>query len=105
MHVQVVTFNLSGISKQEYEKLCDQLAPAFSDMPGLLTKLWLAGEGSNTYGGVYLWRDKASYEAYLESDVFKGVGSHPGFSNVESAVYGILESPSAITGAMALASA
>ena len=105
MHVQVVTFHLSGLSKQEYEELCDQLAPAFSAMPGLITKVWLADDESNTYGGVYLWRDRASYDAYLESDIFKGVGSHPSFSNVESAVYGILDSPSAITGAMALASA
>ena len=105
MHVQVVTFNLSGISKQEYEELCDHLAPAFSAMPGLITKVWLADEETNTYGGVYLWQDRASYDAYLESDIFKGVGSHPGFSNVESAAYGILDSPSAITGAMALAGA
>jgi heme-degrading monooxygenase HmoA len=103
MHVQIVTFNLKGTSKQEYEELCDQLAPAFGAMPGLITKVWLADDETTTYGGVYLWRDEAAYDAYVASDIFKGVGSHPGLSNVDSKAYGILESPSAVTRALAFA--
>jgi hypothetical protein len=103
MQVQIVTFNLNGITKEQYEDLCNQLAPAFAAMRGLIAKVWLADDQANSYGGVYLWRDNAAYETYLQSDIFKGIGSHTGLSNVNSMVYGILEAPSAVTRALELA--
>ena len=38
MHIQVINFNLEGITRAEYEAVCDELAGAFSELPGLISK-------------------------------------------------------------------
>jgi len=52
--------------------VCDGLASTFATMPGLISKVWLADPATNTYGGVYTWRDRRSYE-----DFTKGISSRP----------------------------
>ena len=34
MRILVVNFNLAGVNEQQYEGLCDQIAPAFAAVPG-----------------------------------------------------------------------
>jgi quinol monooxygenase YgiN len=96
MHIQVVNFNLKGISEGEFRKLCDELAPAFAGMPGLISKVWLADPATNTYGGVYTWRDRSAYEAYTRSDIFHTVGKHPNLTNITSRDFGVLEGPTRV---------
>ena len=60
MHIQVINFRLKDLSPAGYAALCDELAPNFAAMPGLLAKVWLADDASGTYGGVYTWRDRAA---------------------------------------------
>lgn len=38
--------------------ICDGLAPAFANIPGLLTEVWLADAVTNTYGGAYTWQNQ-----------------------------------------------
>jgi heme-degrading monooxygenase HmoA len=97
MHIQVINFNLEGITRADYEALCDELAGAFSDLPGLISKHWLADEENNTYGGVYIWETRDAYQAYLSSELFAGVGAHPALVNIESKDYGVLEAPTRVT--------
>ncbi len=52
MHIQVVNFNLEGISRTKYETVCNELAEASAALPELVSKQWLADEKNNTYGGV-----------------------------------------------------
>ena len=47
-------------------------------MPGLISKVWLANPATNTYGGVYTWRDRASMEAFARSELFQGIGRRAG---------------------------
>ena len=103
MHIQIVNFNLQDMTGAEYRNLCDGLAPVFAEMPGLISKVWLADEAANTYGGVYTWVDRAAMEAYLRSDIFSAVAANPGFANITSRDYDVLESPSRITRARAFA--
>jgi heme-degrading monooxygenase HmoA len=93
MHIQVVNFNLKGMSEGEYRKMCDELSPAFAGMPGLISKVWLADKATNTYGGVYTWRDRSAMEAYIKSDIFQAVGKHPNLTNISSRDFGVLEEP------------
>lgn len=103
MHIQVVNFNLKGASEADYRALCDQLAPAFAAMPGLLAKVWLADAATNTYGGVYTWESKAAMEAYLRSEMFHNVVNHPNLTNITSKDFGILEGPTQVTHGLAMA--
>lgn len=97
MHVQIVNFHLNGVTDADFRKEADQLAPVFAAVPGLISKVWLADAATNTYGGVYLWRDKQAMDAYAASDLFKAVVSNPAFAGVASRDYGVVESATAVT--------
>jgi heme-degrading monooxygenase HmoA len=97
MHIQITTFNLEGISEEDYRKLCETVAPAFADLPGLISKTWLANPETNTYGGVYVWRDREAIEAYEKTDLFKGLGANPHFENVSVKDFAVLEDPTHVT--------
>jgi heme-degrading monooxygenase HmoA len=89
MRVQIVTYNLNGISEGDYLDVANQLAARFSALPGLLAKIWLEDPESNTYGGIYLWDDEESMQRFLRSDLFEG--TNPEFSNVTSQDFNVFE--------------
>ena len=103
MHVQVITFQLNDLDEVGYRALCDELAPAFAALPGLISKVWLADAASGTYGGVYLWRDRAAFEAFTQTGLFHAVASHPNLTGVTSKDFGILEGPTRVTRGLAVA--
>ena len=100
-HIQIATFHLRDIDDPGFRALCDQLAPALADIPGMTSKVWLASPQTGTYGGVYTWRDRAAMETYVASDFFNGVLKHPNFANVTSRDFGVLEGPTAVTHGLA----
>lgn len=97
MHIQVVNFHLKGMTEQQFADQCDQLAPAFASVAGLVHKVWLADPASGTFGGVYTWEDRQAMERYLASDLFKGVASHPNLTDITSKDFGVLEGPTRVT--------
>ena len=97
MHIQIVSFNLKDMGEKDFRKMCDDLAPAFANIPGLISKVWLADPASNTYGGVYSWRDRGAWEAFIRSDLFKAVGAHPNLCNITSRDFTIMEGPTRVT--------
>jgi quinol monooxygenase YgiN len=105
MHVQIVNFNLQGMSVEEFHAVCDQVAPAFAQVPGLIAKVWLADDASNTYGGVYLWRDSAAMEEFMRGELFAAIASNAHFANITARDYGVLEDHSRITRGLLAATA
>lgn len=101
MHLQIINFNIEGISEEDYRKLCETIAPAFADLPGLISKTWLANPETNTYGGLYVWRDRQAMKAYEKTDIFKALSTNPHFENVSVKDFAILESPTHITRGLA----
>lgn len=97
MHVQIVTLNLKDTTEAEYLALSENLAPTFAAMPGLLTKVWLADQATNTYGGVYLWKDRAAMESYMAGDIVAGLAANPHVANITSKDYGVLDGPTRVT--------
>lgn len=97
MHVQIITFGLKELSDGDYRAHCEAMAPAFSQLPGLVSKTWLANAETNTYGGVYLWRDRRSMEDYEASDIFKGMAGNPHFEGVSVRSFSVLEAATDIT--------
>jgi hypothetical protein len=96
MHISVVDYRIQGIDDAGWSRACDELAPAFAAVPGLVSKVWLRGEG-DARGGVYLWEDKAAYDAFLASDLGKAVGSHPNIADLTMRDYAVDEAPTRIT--------
>lgn len=78
MHTIIVT----DLTDDRYRQVCAELAPAFAELPGLLTKVWLADPPARAYGGVYLFADRESADAFLSSALFRTVGSYPHFTDL-----------------------
>jgi quinol monooxygenase YgiN len=95
--IQVVNFKLKDLSDADYRTACDGLAPELARVPGLLSKIWLADQASNTYGGVYTWVDRQAMDAFARSDIFKAFATNPNFANITSSVFGIMAGPSQVT--------
>ena len=98
MHILIINFNLHEISREQYEGVCDELAPTFAAVPGLISKSWLANEETNTYGGVYLWKDKQAMLDYQASELYAGIGANPALANITATDFEVLENPSKVTG-------
>ena len=97
MHIKIVTFSLEGISEEAYRQQVDAVASAFADLPGLVSKTWLANEQTNTYGGVYVWEDREALEGYAETNLFKGMAANPYLKNLTVRDFDVLEGPTRIT--------
>jgi hypothetical protein len=98
MHIQIVNFHLNGLSHDDYAKACEEVfGPAFTQVDGLLSKIWLANAETNTYGGVYTWNDKAAMLAFQQTDLFRSVLSNPNLSGLSSVDFSVLELPTRLT--------
>jgi hypothetical protein len=97
----VINFGLKDITEAQYCQSCEGVAPAFAALPGLLSKVWLADAVTNTYGGIYTFKDKQSVDAYLKSDLFKALTSNANLTNVSSRAFAVLEKPTEITRGLA----
>ena len=96
-HIQVVTFQLAGLEPDAYRAHCEAAAPAFTEIPGLRAKAWLANPSTNTYCGVYAWERPEAMEAYVSGPIFGGLLANPGVANVSTRGFGVLERPTEIT--------
>ena len=101
MHIQIVNFQLKDLTEDDYLALCDQVAPSFAVIPGLISKVFLADPETGTYGGVYTWRDRAAMEAFAGTDLFAAVANNPNFAGLTSRSFAVLEGPTAVTHGLA----
>jgi heme-degrading monooxygenase HmoA len=97
MHIQIINFHLKGMTVPEYETLCDQVAPAFAALPGLISKVWLADPTSNTFGGVYTWENRDAMVAFTQTDLFKAVATHPSLDGITSRDFAVMEAQTGLT--------
>lgn len=105
MHIQIINFHLKNVTEAQYGKLCDQLAPAFANVPGLIEKVWLANRATNTYGGVYTWRDKQAMVDFTKTELFRAVATHPNLDGIASTDFAVMEDPTRVTRGMIQAAA
>lgn len=97
MRIQIVNFQLKDITDADYRKACEGIAPVFAEVAGLLSKVWLADQGSNAYGGVYTWLDRTAMAAHARSDLFHAMATNPNLTNLVSRDFDVLEAPSRVT--------
>jgi hypothetical protein len=97
MQILIVNFNLDGLSEEEFESSCNELAPAFAAVPGLASKVWLADRAEGIFGGVYTFESEEAVDDYLQSDLWAGVGATPGLVNISARRFGVLEGPTRVT--------
>jgi hypothetical protein len=97
VEIVIINFSLKGMTEIEYEKMCDEVAPAFAAVPGLVSKVWLADRTNGVYGGVYTFENGASVDAFMGSEFFAQVGATPGLAGISVRRFGVLSAPTAVT--------
>src|SRR5262249_47759751 len=100
MHIQVINYALDGVTEDQYIALCNDLAPQFGKVPGLLGKYWLANAEQNVYGGIYLWENKAAMDAYMKSELASTVAAHPNLRNITSRDFEVISTLTRFTNDM-----
>ena len=102
MQAQLITYQLKDVSQAEYlQQMVEPDAPVLANVPGLISKVWLADEGKNSFGGFYLWESKTAMEDFMHSDLVKAVVSRPFVQNVSSVDFAVNEKASSITRGLA----
>ena len=85
------------IPVDDFREAFGPAAHEIAAVPGLRWKLWVASPGRGEGGGIYLFDDQASVDAYLRGPIVAGIRSHPAFHDLSAKVFEVLEDESAIT--------
>ena len=92
-----VNLKFSGFSKVEFEQAWLPAAQPIADTPGLRWKIWLMDEEKQLTGGIYLFDDEASAQAFLEGPIMAALRSNPSFQDISTKIYSVMEEHTIIT--------
>jgi len=91
---------VAGYSKAQVAQVQQSFlesAKAIANVKGLIWKVWIMNEAEHSAGGIYLFKDDASVQAYLKGEIVAGAKSNPAVSDFEAKVFDILPEPTKIT--------
>ena len=91
-----ISFHLN-VPRTEFEDIARSLANDFAQLPGLTWKIWLMNAKEREAGGIYLFEDAHSLQAYLEGPLAAAVMSHPALSDLVAKQFDVIEDCTAIT--------
>jgi len=95
---KILQINLKfKVTRRELEKAFLEVAQPIADIKGLLWKVWIINEAEKSAGGIYLFEDATSTNAYLNGQIVAGLMKHPALSNIEAKVFDILPEHTKIT--------
>ncbi len=78
-------------SAADYKKLVAPFADPIAAVSGLSWKVWLLNEQNHEAGGVYLFRDEASANAYLNGEIVMGLKKQPTLKDISAKVFDVVE--------------
>jgi hypothetical protein len=94
----ILQINLKfNISRVELEQAWLQAAQPLADTPGLRWKVWLMNEVEREAGGIYLFDDKASVQAFLDGPIVAALKASPALSDITVKQFNVMEAHTAIT--------
>ena len=91
-----INFKFAG-SRAEYVKAFSEVAAAIAATEGLRWKVWPWNNGEQVGGGVYLFDDTSSAQAFLSGPIAAGLGQHAAVSDISVRQFEVLEDLTAIT--------
>lgn len=96
MKIVQINFEFT-VRPSEYQAVCDQIATALAEVPGLKWKAWLINEQRREAGGIYLFEHGAAAARYLSGPIVAAMKNKPGIQDVQIKLFDILEGPSKLT--------
>lgn len=97
MHLQLITFRLNGMTAEEYEAHCAEVAPRFAEIPGLRSKIWIAEPDGPVRGGVYLWERRDWAERHARGPIVAAMRADDRFADLAIRELDVLAEPTAVT--------
>ena len=91
-----INFKFS-VSRSDYEQAVSPLADPISGVAGLRWKVWIMNEAESEAGGIMLFDDAASVQAYLAGPIVAQITSHPALSDFSVKQFEVMEGQTAIT--------
>jgi hypothetical protein len=91
-----INFTFSG-SRAEYEQANQPWAGPIADLPGLHWKIWPMNEAQHEAGGIYLFEDDATAQAFVDGPMPAALKNNPSLSNVSVKQFDVIEEFTAIT--------
>jgi len=85
------------MSKEEYLAITVPAAETIAQVEGCLWKIWLMNEETQQAGGVYLFENVETANAYLAGPLVGKLASHPGLSDISVHLSGYVEEPTLVT--------
>ena len=86
-----------NVTRTEYEQAVSPLADKFAAVTGLRWKIWLMNEAESEAGGIYLFDDEPSLQAFLEGPLAAAISNHPALSNMSVKRFDVMDGITAIT--------
>ncbi len=84
-------------TRPEQEKAALQSAQVIANVKGIIWKVWIVNDAEKTAGGIYLFEDEASAQAYLNGPIISAMKSMPIIGNFEAKVFDIMPEPTRVT--------
>ncbi|MBI4476166.1 MAG: YdhR family protein [Acidobacteria bacterium] len=91
-----INFKLN-VSAQEYERAVTPLADLFNGVTGLQWKIWLLNPAESEAGGIYLFDDTASVDAFLAGPLVAQVKQAPFLRDLSVKRFDVMPTVTAIT--------
>jgi hypothetical protein len=86
-----------NVTPAEYTAAVTELANDFAKLDGLGWKVWIMNEERKEAGGIYLFKDQASMNAFLNGPLAAGVTSHPALADFSVRQFAVMPEITAIT--------
>ena len=97
MSLKVLQINFKYEAADEYREMAPAIAAECAAMPGLRWKVWFINEDQNETGGLYLFEDAASLQAFLATPLVAQITSHPALSDFSVKSFDVMEDVTEIT--------
>ncbi len=86
-----INFKFTEPTAAEHLKLVAPFADAIAAVPGLTWKVWIINEKAHEAGGIYLFKDEASVNAYLRGEIISGFKKQPTVKDIATKVFDVVE--------------
>jgi hypothetical protein len=98
MPARVLQINFKfGVPSADLKNAFSPLVKDIAATPGLRWKVWIINEQEREAGGIYLFDDAESVQAYLGGPIVSGLKAHPALSQISLKQFDVLEDFTATT--------
>jgi hypothetical protein len=98
MPVRVLQINCKfTVPSEDLKKGFASLVDEIAAVPGLRWKIWIMNEQAYETGGLYLFDDQGSVEAYLQGPLIAALKTNPAISEISIKQFNVLEDLTTVT--------